>query len=211
MAAVGHRCSARASCRTSCAGPISLAANLHVAASVPVIRAIEYPYTLAPAWAAFGTGTGARAGDDRVTARSPCPTARASASALPTRSSASPLPRTTPHQPPDAAASRTASSATADPRRTSMNDPTWPPPPRPAWPRWARQYLEYMTTSRPTSTSTCAGAGPHPRRAALDRRADPGVPGRTARARAADRHDGRASRRRPRHGRRLRCATTWGR
>jgi D-galactarolactone cycloisomerase len=37
-----------------CAGPISLAANLHVAASVPVIRAIEYPYTMAPAWEAFG-------------------------------------------------------------------------------------------------------------------------------------------------------------
>ena len=36
-----------------CAGPISLAANLHVAASVPVIRAIEYPYTMAPSWAAF--------------------------------------------------------------------------------------------------------------------------------------------------------------
>ena len=39
-----------------CAGPISLAANLHVAASVPVIRAIEYPYTMAPSWAAFSPG-----------------------------------------------------------------------------------------------------------------------------------------------------------
>lgn len=39
-----------------CAGPISLAANLHVAASVPVIRAIEYPYTMAAAWDVFGTG-----------------------------------------------------------------------------------------------------------------------------------------------------------
>jgi L-alanine-DL-glutamate epimerase-like enolase superfamily enzyme len=37
-----------------CAGPISLAANLHVAASVPVIRAIEYPYTLAAGWSTFG-------------------------------------------------------------------------------------------------------------------------------------------------------------
>lgn len=36
-----------------CAGPISLAANLHVAASTPVIRAIEYPFTLAPSWQAF--------------------------------------------------------------------------------------------------------------------------------------------------------------
>lgn len=41
-----------------CAGPISLAANLHVAATVPVIRAIEYPYTMAPAWAAFSPGAG---------------------------------------------------------------------------------------------------------------------------------------------------------
>lgn len=39
-----------------CAGPISLAANLHVAASVPHIRAIELPYTMAPMWAAFGGG-----------------------------------------------------------------------------------------------------------------------------------------------------------
>ncbi len=36
-----------------CAGPVSLLANLHVAASTPVIRAVEYPYTLAPAWKAF--------------------------------------------------------------------------------------------------------------------------------------------------------------
>ncbi|HET7652213.1 MAG TPA: mandelate racemase/muconate lactonizing enzyme family protein [Acidimicrobiales bacterium] len=36
-----------------CAGPVSLAANLHVAATVPAIRAIEYPYTMAPAWAAL--------------------------------------------------------------------------------------------------------------------------------------------------------------
>lgn len=39
-----------------CAGPVSLLANLHFAASMPTIRAIEYPYTLAPAWAAFGPG-----------------------------------------------------------------------------------------------------------------------------------------------------------
>ncbi len=39
-----------------CAGPVSLLANLHVAASTPVIRAIEYPYTLAPSWEAFGAG-----------------------------------------------------------------------------------------------------------------------------------------------------------
>lgn len=39
-----------------CAGPISLAANLHLAATVPAIRSIEYPYTMAPAWAALGLG-----------------------------------------------------------------------------------------------------------------------------------------------------------
>jgi D-galactarolactone cycloisomerase len=36
-----------------CAGSVSLAANLHVAASTPVVRAIEYPFTMAPSWAAF--------------------------------------------------------------------------------------------------------------------------------------------------------------
>jgi D-galactarolactone cycloisomerase len=39
-----------------CAGPISLAANLHVAASVPSIRTIEYPFLFAAAWSAFGVG-----------------------------------------------------------------------------------------------------------------------------------------------------------
>jgi L-alanine-DL-glutamate epimerase-like enolase superfamily enzyme len=39
-----------------CAGPVSLAANLHVAASVPAIRAIEYPPFLLPAWEALGAG-----------------------------------------------------------------------------------------------------------------------------------------------------------
>lgn len=39
-----------------CAGPVSLAANLAVAASVPAIRAIEYPPHLVPAWEALGVG-----------------------------------------------------------------------------------------------------------------------------------------------------------
>lgn len=39
-----------------CAGPVSLVANLHVAASVPHIRAIEYPYMMIPSWDAYGTG-----------------------------------------------------------------------------------------------------------------------------------------------------------
>ena len=39
-----------------CAGPVSLVANLHVAASTANIRAIEYPYTMVPAWDAFGDG-----------------------------------------------------------------------------------------------------------------------------------------------------------
>lgn len=38
-----------------CAGPISLAANLQYVATVPAIRAIEYPYTMAPAWQALGS------------------------------------------------------------------------------------------------------------------------------------------------------------
>jgi len=39
-----------------CAGPVALAANLHVAASVPGIRCVEYPPTLLPVWETFGTG-----------------------------------------------------------------------------------------------------------------------------------------------------------
>lgn len=39
-----------------CAGPISLAANLHLAATVPSIRLIEYPPTLLGAWQTFGDG-----------------------------------------------------------------------------------------------------------------------------------------------------------
>ncbi len=38
------------------AGPVALAANLHVAASVPAVRAIEYPFPLAAAWSALGRG-----------------------------------------------------------------------------------------------------------------------------------------------------------
>lgn len=40
-----------------CAGPVSLAANLHMATTVPGIRLIEYTPTLFPVWAEFGTGT----------------------------------------------------------------------------------------------------------------------------------------------------------
>ena len=39
-----------------CAGPISLAANLHLAATVPAIRLVEYPPSLADAWSTFGRG-----------------------------------------------------------------------------------------------------------------------------------------------------------
>ena len=39
-----------------CSGPISLAANLHLAATVPAIRLIEYPPSLIPVWEALGTG-----------------------------------------------------------------------------------------------------------------------------------------------------------
>ena len=39
-----------------CAGPVSLAANLHLAATVPAIRMVEYPPVLAGVWQAFGGG-----------------------------------------------------------------------------------------------------------------------------------------------------------
>jgi D-galactarolactone cycloisomerase len=41
-----------------CAGPVSLAANLHLAASVPAIRMIEYPPVLTGVWEALGRGAG---------------------------------------------------------------------------------------------------------------------------------------------------------
>jgi L-alanine-DL-glutamate epimerase-like enolase superfamily enzyme len=40
-----------------CAGPVSLAANLHLAATVPAVRLIEYPPTLAGAWSTFAPGS----------------------------------------------------------------------------------------------------------------------------------------------------------
>ncbi len=39
-----------------CSGPISLAANLHLAATVPAIRTIEYPPSLIPVWDTLGSG-----------------------------------------------------------------------------------------------------------------------------------------------------------
>ena len=39
-----------------CSGPVALAANLHLAASVPGIRLVEYPPSLFAVWDAFGTG-----------------------------------------------------------------------------------------------------------------------------------------------------------
>jgi D-galactarolactone cycloisomerase len=38
------------------AGPLALAAGVHLAASVPHIRALEYPYPLAEAWTSLGVG-----------------------------------------------------------------------------------------------------------------------------------------------------------
>ena len=35
---------------------MAVAANLHVAASVPTVRLLEYPPTLLPVWRTFGTG-----------------------------------------------------------------------------------------------------------------------------------------------------------
>src|SRR5690606_7443994 len=48
-----------------CAGPIALAANLHVAASVPGVRLIEYPPSLLAVWS--GLGVGAPLGVDAIT------------------------------------------------------------------------------------------------------------------------------------------------
>ena len=39
-----------------CAGPVALAANLHVAATVPAVAAVEYPLHLVPVWAQLGAG-----------------------------------------------------------------------------------------------------------------------------------------------------------
>ncbi|GAA0240269.1 mandelate racemase/muconate lactonizing enzyme family protein [Cryptosporangium japonicum] len=39
-----------------CAGPVALAANVALAATVPTINLIEYPLFLVPAWGAFGAG-----------------------------------------------------------------------------------------------------------------------------------------------------------
>ena len=39
-----------------CAGPVSLAANLHLAAAVPAIRVVEYPPSLIGVWDALGFG-----------------------------------------------------------------------------------------------------------------------------------------------------------
>lgn len=39
-----------------CSGPVALAANLHLAASVPAIRLVEYPPSLLGVWEAVGTG-----------------------------------------------------------------------------------------------------------------------------------------------------------
>jgi D-galactarolactone cycloisomerase len=40
----------------NCAGPVAFAANLHLCASVPGIRLLEYPLFLAETWDAFGAG-----------------------------------------------------------------------------------------------------------------------------------------------------------
>lgn len=48
----------------NCAGPLALAANLHLAASVPAIRMIEYPVHLTEVWAAWGCG--AQFGPDAI-------------------------------------------------------------------------------------------------------------------------------------------------
>lgn len=41
-----------------CAGPVALAAGVHLAATLPGVRAVEYPLTLAPGWEALGDDAG---------------------------------------------------------------------------------------------------------------------------------------------------------
>ena len=74
-----------------CAGPISLAANLHLAATVPAIRLIEYPPQLAAAWSTFGAGRdlGPTTIVDGTLA---VPTGRASASTSTRRARRTPVP-----------------------------------------------------------------------------------------------------------------------
>ncbi len=55
-----------------CAGPVSLAANLHVAASTGHIRAVELPFTMEASWRAFGGATSLGV-DDIVDGRLPIP------------------------------------------------------------------------------------------------------------------------------------------
>ena len=84
-----------------CACPVSLAANLHLAATVPAIRAIEYPPTLIDVWDTFGTG--AELGPDSlVDGRLPIPSGTGLGVGLDEAAAAS-----HPYQPPGARAAGT--------------------------------------------------------------------------------------------------------
>ena len=84
-----------------CAGPVSLAANLHLAATVPAIRAIEYPPTLIDVWNTFGTGA-AFGPESLVDGRLPIPSTPGIGAGLDEAAAA-----THPYQPPGARAAGT--------------------------------------------------------------------------------------------------------
>ena len=102
-----------------CAGPVSLAANLHLAATVPAIRLIEYPPSLAQSWSTFGDRHRLRSTGHRRRNAGGAHRSRASAS-ISTRLLPTPIPIV--HRvlalPAPSAGFPIASSATADDRNT---------------------------------------------------------------------------------------------
>ena len=77
-----------------CAGPVSLAANLHLAATVPAIRLIEYPPAVARAWSTFAHDARARPRGHRRRPPAGPGRTRASASSWTRRPWPPPLPST---------------------------------------------------------------------------------------------------------------------
>ena len=142
-----------------CAGPVSLAANLHLAATVPAIRMIEYPPSAGRRRGTFGRDATSRPGDDRRRRVDGADAARASAwtstrpppTHIPTDHRGAPCPPAT-----VGGACPTDSSATVD--RTLIHGRRHMTSHRhsdfrgPIGPRMSEFSDEYMATSRRTST-----------------------------------------------------------
>ena len=160
-----------------CAGPISLAANLHVAATVPAITLIEYPPTLAGV-VGRGSATAPRSeSTPSTTARSPCPARPGLGVALDEAAApASPLPPARdPRRRHRSAGSPTASSATADAPSSTDHDMASSTMTAafdgPIGPSMAEFSAEYMTHIEPhLDRRPDVGPRPDPRPAALDPR-----------------------------------------